>query len=288
MCSHVRWDFSDEEGAKTGNEERTDRDEDSWLSPAVGYLCCLSVWVVVALNVNCRWMPVELRAAACMRSTNSLIRCLPSMSSPMPSTDTSPLWEMAFLSFLLLVLVSSSRLHKWCRETRRRQKHRVNGCKQGLVVSASAPSRPASDGASVSESVRHVDPQTTESSCAVHAASPRSGRQMWVRCHGDSVLLSHECLSVEKGRRGHCLEAHLSAPCRSPCVWQRWGFPCLGVNRMTGFVAALSIFVLPLCFTVNILLIRSVERLLELCITPLVSQRPNTFIPSSASKSGLV
>ncbi|CAM9298331.1 unnamed protein product [Lampetra planeri] len=290
VCSHVRWDFSDEESAKTGKEERTDRQEDSWLSPAVGYLCCLSVWVVVALTVSCPWMLEEVRAAACMRSTNSLIRCLPSMSSPMPSTDMNPFWGMAFLSFLLLDLVSSSRLRKWCPERTVRQKHGVNsnGHRRDLVVSALAPSRPASDGTSVSASVRHVDPQTTESSCTVHTASSRSSMQMWVRCHGDSVLLSHECLSVEKGGPGPGLEAHMNSPYRSPCVWQQWGFPSLGVNVMTGFMAALSIFVLPLYVTVNILLIRSVERLLELCITPLVSQRPNTLIPSSASTSGLV
>lgn len=70
---------------------------------------------------------------------------------------------------------------------------------------------------------------------------------------------------------------HVDSQCRSRCVWQQWGFPCLGVNVMIGFMGVLSIFVLPLILSVNILLIRTVETLLEQCIKSLVvSSAANT------------
>lgn len=268
------------------DEEGHDPDKDSWLSHAVGYLCCLSVWVVVALHVSCRWVLEEVRATACLHSTKSLIRCLPNALSPMPGA-MNPFWGMAFVSLLLLVLTSSSGLQKWCQtqlERTHRNEHGVNDnydCLQDLVPPP-ALFKPVM---SVSESAQPVDPEKTESSCTVHTAYSWNSMQMWARHHGDSVLLSRECLS--KGGQELEMAEHVNSRSRSRCGWRRWGFPSPGVNVMIGSVAVLSIFVLPLYLSVNILLIRSIETLLELCVTSLVSSAA-LVSHSATSKTGLV
>ncbi|XP_044205518.1 uncharacterized protein LOC122981068 [Thunnus albacares] len=271
-------------------EDSDNPDKESWLPHAVGYLCCLSAWVVVALSVRWQWKLEEVWAAACLHTNNSLIRCLPNLFSPMPSA-VNPCWGMAFLSLLLFVLTMGTGLHRRPQaptqmERTHTEKHRVNN-NGNLAPALSAPSKPVHPGISVSEPAQSVDPEKTESSCTVHRAYSWNSMQMSACRHGDFVLLSPECLSAERGGQEHertkrgipltfITEEHVNSQCTSLCGWRQWGFPCLGVNVIIGFVGVFSIFVLPLNLCVNILLIRTIETLLELCIKSLVSSAANS------------
>ncbi|KAI3369955.1 hypothetical protein L3Q82_024758, partial [Scortum barcoo] len=290
-------------GEEAVGEKEEDSNREKRLSHVVSYLCCLSVWVVVALNVRCRWKLEEVWAAACVHTTNSLIRCLPYMFSPL-SNNGDPCWGMAFFSLLLLLLTTSKGLHKRSRAPA--QLARTQGvnsssdsCWQDLVPTPPAPSKPVNSGMSVSEAAQCVDPEKTESSCAVHRACSWNSVQMSTRHYGDFVLVSPQCLSTERGAQEHertrtgtpltfITEDHMDSQFRSQCRWRQRGFPCLGVNVMIGFVGVLSIFVLPLNLSVNILLIRTIETLLELCIKLLVSSAANASNTSASHKEMLV
>lgn len=289
-----------------GEEEDGDNpDKEKRLSHGVSYLCCLSVWVVVALNVRWRWKLEEVWAAACLHTTNSLIRCLPNMFSPSSST-VNPCWGMAFLSLLLLLLTTSTGLHRRHRapaqmawtQTEKRRVNNNSSCWQDFVPAPPAPSKPVNPGMSVSEAAQCVDPEKTDSSCTVHRACSWNSVQMSACHHGDVVLISPECLSAERGGQEHertktgtpltfITEDHMDSQFRSQCGWRQWDFPCLGANVMIGFVGVFSIFVLPLNLSVNILLIRTIETLLELCIKPLVSSAANTSDTSASHNETL-
>ncbi|XP_056256694.1 uncharacterized protein LOC130184679 [Seriola aureovittata] len=290
------------EGGIADEEEDSnnpDKDKDKGLSHVAGYLCCLSVWVAVALNVRWRWKLEEDWAAACLHTTNSLIRCLPNLFSPMPSA-VNPCWGMAFLSLLLFLLTTSSganRRHPAHMGDTHQVKHGVNNnsysCWQDPVADHSATSKPVNPGMSVSEPAQCVDPEKTESSCTVHRAYSWNIVQMSVDHHGDFVLISPGCLSAERGGQEHertkrgipltfITEEHVDSQYRSKLGWRQWGFPCLGVNVMIGFVGVLSIFVLPLNLSVNILLIRTIETLLEMCARSLVGASANTSDTSAS------
>ncbi|KAM7402306.1 hypothetical protein PAMP_017553 [Pampus punctatissimus] len=279
------------EAAVEEEEDSNKPDKEGYLPHTVGYFCCLSVWVVVALDVRWRWTLEEVWASDCLHSTNSLIRCLPNMFSPMPSAMI-PCWVMAFLSLLLFILITGTGLHRRPRaptqteERTHTEKHGVNN-KSNIIPALSTLFKLVHPGMSVSEPVQSVDPEKTESSCTVHRVYSWNSMQMSMCRHGDFVLLSPECLSVERGGQEHertkrgipltfITEEHMNSKCRSLCGWRRWGFPCLGVNVMIGFVGVLSIFVLPLNLSVNILLIRTIETLVELCIKASVSSEANT------------
>ncbi|KAM8913306.1 uncharacterized protein AB9W97_011955 isoform 2-T3 [Spinachia spinachia] len=265
---------------------------------AVGYLCCLSVWVVVALNVRWRWKREETWAIACLCTTNSLIRCLPNLFSPM-SSMVNPCWGMVVLSLLLLLLTVSTGLH--CRpgapaqpaRTHKEKQRVVNnnnnnnnnnnsdGRWQELAPELSGPSKPVDDGMPQSEAARCVDPGKTESSCAAHRPCSWNGVQMSAHHHGAFVLVAPVCLSAERRRPEHertekglllaGITEDVDPQNGSQRGWRQGRFPCPGVNVLIGFVAVLSIFVLPLNLSVNIPLIRTIETLLVLCIKALVS-----------------
>lgn len=261
-------------------EDVNSSDEDRRLSHVVGYLCCLSVWVVVAINVRWRWKLEEEWAAACVHATDSLVSCLPNLFSPMPIA-VNPCWGMAFLFLLLLLLTSSTVLHRQ-HQAKRTHKEKHGADNKDFIPASSTPFKPVNPGTSVSELAQCVDPEKTESSCTVHRAFSWNSVQMSARHHGDFVLVSPGCLSGLRGgheqgrtKRGAPLE-HVDPEHRSQCGWWTWGFPCLGVNVMIGFVSVLSIFVLPLNLSVNILLIRTTETLLELFIKSFVSSTGNT------------
>ncbi len=281
--------------------EEEDSDKERRLSHVVSYLCCLSVWVVVALNVRWRWKLEEVWAAACLHTTNSLIRCLPSMFIPLSST-VNPCWGMAFLSLLLLLLTTNTGLHRRHQapaaqmartQTEKRGVNNNGSCWQDFVPAPPAPST------SVSEAAQCVDPEKTDSSCTAHRACSWNSVQMSTRHHGNFVLISPECLSAERGGQEHkstktgtpltfITEDHVDSQFRSQCGRRQWGFPCLGANVIIGFVGVLSIFVLPLNLSVNILLIRTIETLLELCIKALVSSAADTSDTSASHNETLV
>ncbi|XP_031157466.1 uncharacterized protein LOC116051300 [Sander lucioperca] len=300
-CYVVEVTVEEEEGSKDN------KDKKKCLSYVVSYLCCLSVWVAVALNVSWRWKQEEVWAATCLYTTNSLIRCLPNLFSPMPSI-VNPCWGMAFLSLLLLLLTTSTGLHRRHRDPAHMarthtEKHGVNNnadsCWQNLIPALSAPSKPVNPGMSESEPAQCVDPEKTESSCSVHRAYSWNSVQMSEHHHGDFVLISPECLSAQRGGQEHdktkrgiplafITEKHVDSQYRSLSGWRQWGFPCPGVNVMLGFVGVLSIFVLPLNLSVNILLIRTIETMLELCIKSSLSSAANTSNASTSHNETLV
>lgn len=264
-------------------EDGNDPYKDKGLSHVVSYLCCLSVWVVVALNVRWQGKLKEEWADACLHKTNSLIRCLPNLLSPMPGT-VNPCWGIAFLFLLLLLLTISSVSHRQHQAPAHmvgthKETPGVNSyysCWQNQVADNSATSKPMNPGMLVSETAQRVDPEKTESSCTLHRAYSWNIVQMSADHHGDFVLISPGCLSAESGgqerertKKGVPLTfitaEHVDSQYRSQLGWRQWGFPHLGVNVMIGFVGVLAIFVLPLNLSVNILLIRTIETLLQLC-----------------------
>ncbi|XP_031719510.1 uncharacterized protein LOC116392290 isoform X1 [Anarrhichthys ocellatus] len=297
-------------GEVTAEEEEDSKDnknkEKGLSHHAVSYLCCLSVWVVVALNVRWHWKREEAWAAACWLTTNTLITCLPNLFSPMSST-VNPCWGMAFLSLLLFLLTMSTGLHRQHRAPAQmarthKEKQGVNNngdsCWHDLAPALSGPSKPPNPGTPESEPAQCVDPGKTESSCSVHRAYSWNSVQMSAHHHGDFVLITPECLSAERRGQEHertkkCIPLtfiteDVDAQNRSQRGWRRGGFPCPGVNVMIGVVAVLSIFVLPLNLSVNILLIRTVETLLELCIKSFVSLAASTSNADTTHNETLV
>lgn len=280
-----------------GEEDSNSSDQDR-LSHVVGYLCCLSVWVIVALNVRRQLKLEEVWAAACLHKTSSLVRCLPNLFSPIPST-LNLCWAVAFLFLLLLLTTSSIGLQR--RHRAHAQTSRVSNkgdCRcQDLVPELSTPLKPVNLGLSVPEPAQHVDPEKTESSCTVHRAW--TSWQMTVCNHGDFVLISSMCFSGKRGGQEQerpkssisltfITEEHVDSQCRSQCGWRQWGFPCLRVNVIIGLVCVLSIFILPLNLSVNILLIRTIETLLELCIESLFSSAACTRNTSTSGAETLI
>nr|XP_020453639.1 uncharacterized protein LOC109958977 isoform X2 [Monopterus albus] len=285
----------------------SDQGKDQRLFHVVAYLCCLSVWIAVALNVRWQWKTEETLATACFITTNSLIRCLPNLLSFTPSVVTY-CWGLAFLSLLLLILTTRTGLHRQHQGTAQMEiTHREKGgfnnnggsCRKDLVPVLPAPSKSVNPGMSVSDPAQSVDPEKTESSCTVHRAYFWNSVQMSARHHGDLVLIFPGCLFAERGGKEHkrtkkgipltfIPEEHMKSQYRSHCRWQQRGFPCLGVNVMIGFVSVFAIFVLPLNLTVNILLIRTIEALLEVFLESLLSSAAKTTNTSASHSETLV
>ena len=263
-----------------GESRKTEKDRGS--AHVVGFLCCLSVWVIVAVNVSRQYKLEEVWTAACLHTTDSLVRCLPSLLSPVPGA-VNPCWSMAFLFFLLLLLTISTSLRRrhhppaWTEMT---QEDRC--CWKDLVPAFPAPYKPVYPGMEVSEPAQRADPQRdTKNGLADKTAFSWTGVQMLACHHGDFVVMSTECFPGKKGGKGHegtkrrilltfITEEHVdSQQHSSQCGWQQWGFPSLQVNVM--IVGVLSVFVLPFNLSVNILLIRTIDALLEWCIKSVLS-----------------
>lgn len=122
---------------------------------------------------------------------------------------------------------------------------------------------------------------------------------MWARHHGDFVLISPGCLSAERGgrerdgtKRGTPLTlitaGHEGSQRRGQFGRLQWGFPCLWLDVMIGSVSVLAIFVLPLNLSVNILLIRTIEILLELFVRSVLSYAANKSDTSDSYHDTLV
>ncbi|XP_075996977.1 uncharacterized protein LOC142990963 [Genypterus blacodes] len=273
----VEMTIEQEEEEEEDRNECSEGDQGTRMSHVAGYLCCLTVWIVVGLNVRWQWKVEELWAGACLHTTNSLIRCLPNLFSPM-HRSLDPCWGMAFLSLLLFLTATTGLMHQTQVARTHRKKNgdnnNSNSAWQDLALEPSGSSKPLSPVTAESEAAPSVDPEKTDSSCNVHRIFSGNSVQMSACHHGDFVLVSPECLSAEKGGqrtlRGTPLAFIIDLQLRSPHVQLQRGFPCLGVNVMIGCVALLSIFILPLNLSVNILLIRTVETFLESCIKSLI------------------
>lgn len=235
--------------------------EDERSGPTFSYLCCLSVWVIVALNVRWRWKSEEAWSVACLHRTSSLVRCLPKLFSPIPIV-VEPFWGV-FLFLLLLLLTMNTSLHRRRRGPGQTElTHTTEDGAKDLV-----PVEPASSGPGLSDS--DVDPGKTRSSCPLRRALLWNSLQMPTRHHGDAP--KHE------RTKGGATVTFLLVGHEEPRHRHRWGFPCLGASAMIGLVVVLSVLVLPLNLSVNILVIRTVETLLELWAKCLVSFASDTI-----------
>lgn len=240
-------------------DKARDKSEGKPLSYVVRYLCCLSLWSYGTLNIRWRWKLEEVWTAACLHSTNSIMTCLPNMFSPMLRLSC-PCWALTLLYFILVIILIISTVLL-------RRQATTHSLTDPLTMS-------------VSERAQSVDPEKTESSCSTHTRPAWNSVQMLAYLYGDSGLLSPGCSVVEEGGQGHgktekvialtFIPGRLEEPHRrSPCWWRRWGFSCLGANVMIGVVCVLAIFVFPLSFSINIYLISSIEKVLELSVKSL-------------------
>ncbi|KAF3856167.1 hypothetical protein F7725_016890 [Dissostichus mawsoni] len=142
----------------------------------------------------------------------------------------SPL-GMAFLFFLLIVLTKSLGLIR-----RNLALHRHTERNRELTRMATVAA--VNPGMVGLEPEQCVDPEKTESSCTVHRAYSWNSVQMSAYHHGDFVLISPECLSVERGQKHErtkrvtpCafpLEEHVDSQYRSQSGWRQRGFPAQG------------------------------------------------------------
>ncbi|KAM9758188.1 uncharacterized protein ACNS7B_005267 isoform 1-T1 [Menidia menidia] len=241
-------------------------DGGSW-PQVVGFLCCLSAWVSVALVVRWHLKMEEVWAAVCLHTTNSLIGCLPNLYTPTPSA-VNPWWSMAFLLFLLLLLTTGAGL----RGVRRGGKHASTG-RRDCVTMTPAPSGHVPLGTPV------TDPEKTDRAW--------NSLQMSANPYGDVDLFSRDSFPEKRGRQerertktgvplAFVTEEHMDSQRSRWCGWQRWGFPSLEGNVMIGLLGFLPIFILPFILSVNILLIRTIDILLESCIQSLKSSAAKT------------
>lgn len=273
------WDVAkDEESGE--EEEEEDGGKDMRLSHGVSYICCLSLWFIIALDVRWPRRLEEVWTSLCLQTTDSLVRCLPALFSP-PFVTLNPFLVMAFSLLLLIFLLVSTSLQRRHRcpalKLKTRQQNRgVNGDSGGcgLVPVPPAPSEPVHPRMPVSAGAQRVDQEKTESSCAAPKACSWSSAQMSTLRHADFVLISPERFSAGQERGAteagtpltFTTETRMNSQRRRQHVWPWRGFPCPEVNIIIGFMGVLFIFVLPLILSVNILLIRTIETLLELSI----------------------
>ncbi|XP_017264322.1 uncharacterized protein LOC108231641 [Kryptolebias marmoratus] len=266
---------------RKANAKEAEEDNRSLLQ-VVSFFCCLSVWFFVALNVRWHWKVEEAWAAVCLHTTDSLVRCLPNALSPSP---VNLCWSILFL--LVLLLIIGTCLQRRCQVPAQVQK--TNGrkpcgcCGLNPLPALSAPLRGVHPGMSVPE------PEDNSGNSAYSCDSV----QMLVRNYGDFVLASTHCLSEkgsgqehERTKRGVPLafitEKHVDSHHRGG-RWL-WGFPDPGGNLIIGLVSVLSLFTLPFNLSVNILLIRTIDSLLDWCVRSLLSSAAN-IRDTSASHS---
>ncbi|XP_077430303.1 uncharacterized protein LOC144056994 isoform X2 [Vanacampus margaritifer] len=184
------WTTREEEDDDDDDDEDEDVEETGgWRFHALGYLCCLSVWVAVALSLRCRWKSEEARATACLAVGGSLMRCLPNLLSLQPSA-MRPCWAVIFL-YLIVILLTCSLL-------------------------------------------------------LLRRTMPANGR----RCPSKGKESTATPLETPHGCRGR------------------------GSNLTLAWLAVLGVLVLPLYLGVNVLLLRSVETLLEACVSFFVGSAP--------------
>ncbi|XP_021163672.2 uncharacterized protein LOC110366511 isoform X2 [Fundulus heteroclitus] len=229
-------------------EDGSVSEEGDSLPQVVGFFCCLSLWIAVAFSVRWHVKLEEGWTAACLDATDSLVRCLPNFFSAMQSV-TNPCWSVAFLILL------------------------------GLLLSVNAV-----------QQRRNQSPAEPKSIQALHRATPATVKlahpeMFMAKCvDRDCVLVSHDCLPEKRGRQElkraqrHVLlpfirEQHID--CNQTSRWQLWRFPSLEENATIGYFSILCIFMLPFYLSVNILLIRTIDALLQGCIKSLHSYAAN-------------
>ncbi|XP_008406819.1 uncharacterized protein LOC103464475 [Poecilia reticulata] len=239
-------------------EDGSVSDEGESLPQVVGFFCCLSVWIAVAFSVRWHWQLEEGWTAACLDKTDSLIRCLPNLFSPMHRV-MDPYWSLAFLVLLGLLMTVSTGLQR--RNQTSAEPKRTQPYEDGAAPAASKP----------------LHPEMFTSKCV----------------DGDFPLISHDCLSEEMGRqefkrtqkhfpldsaRVQSLDSNQTRLSRR----NRWGFPNLEENTVIALVSVLCMFTLPFYLSVNTFLIRTIDSVLNGCIKFLLSSVANSSDTSAS------
>lgn len=239
----------------------------------VSFLCCLSVWVLTALEVRWRWTLQDVCVSACLQATDSLLSCLPSLLSPLSNTTPFLIASTFYLLVLLLLLTvdipACGRASAELTQTLRK------GHVGGLVpacVELPQTLLPAD--------ASFVDPEKTVSSCVQVSASQ----------HGDAAVVSLERFPAgqkeERTKRAKTLTFTAEAQEGSNwCVWCHRGFPCLGLNVIIGLMGVLCIFVLPLILSLNIVFVQTVDYLMELSVKALLSPAADKRSASTSRKA---
>ncbi|XP_013858320.1 uncharacterized protein LOC106513847 [Austrofundulus limnaeus] len=268
---HRRTAGSDGQGGCAKEVEETDRS----VPQIVGFLCCLSVWFAAAFSVRGHWKLEEAWAALCLHTTDSLVRCLPSAFSSLPMSLC-----LSVLFLLVLLLTINTCLLRRCQVPARTQKTNVEKpcscCRTSYRPVLPAPLRPTHLGTPVSE------PEETENSGMGNSTYSCNGMQMLVRHHGDIVLLN--CLSDNRSEQEHrrtktgvsrTFVREEPEASHQRCGWRLWGFPSPEENVIMGLVSVLFIYTLPFNLSVNILLIRTIDSLLDWSVRSLLPSAAN-------------
>ncbi|KAM9536375.1 uncharacterized protein ACWYII_040416 isoform 2-T2 [Salvelinus alpinus] len=272
------WQSRDTDTQRGGRE---DQDQGSCLSHILGFFCCLLVWAVCGICGGQGWRLEVLWVEVCLERTSSLTLCLPSLPNTVLLALGEPSWGLATVTLALLLVLTVGwgflRRHLAHTETdphtpTTTQTHKEeHGTDIQLPVQTlPAPRTAMKPVMPVASAPRFVDTETTWSRCSVH--SPCSGNNMELSLghHGNAVLLSLEFLSADR-LEGHKKKKGLGDIPLTGIVEEhtdrsRHGlgrFPCLGVNIMTGLMCLLTVCVLRLNLSVNILLISHTETMLE-------------------------
>ncbi|XP_041749062.1 uncharacterized protein LOC121578735 [Coregonus clupeaformis] len=269
-------------------------DQEKCLSHIIYFLCCLLVWVLCGICGGQSW---SLWVKVCMERTSSLTLCLPSLPNNVLSALSEPCLTVT-LALLLVLTVGLGLLRRHLAHTETdphtppttyKEEHGTDI--QLPVQTFPAPCKAVNPVMSAVSAIQSVDPETTWSRCSLHSPCSGENIQLSLAHHGYPVDLSRECLSVDrlqehKETKGlgdmplsTTVEEHTDSTYKSQCGLGlgQWGFPCLGVNVMTGFVCLLTVCVLPLNLSVNILLIRHIETMLEWSLKILL------FVPKEAT-----
>ncbi|XP_029630498.1 uncharacterized protein LOC115207513 [Salmo trutta] len=263
----------------TQREGRWDQDQGSCLSHILGFFCCLLVWAVCGICGGQGWRLEVLWVEVCLERTSSLTLCLPSLPNTVLLALGEPSWGLATvtLALLLVLTVGWGFLRRPLAHTEtdphtHPQPHKEeHGTDIQLPVQTlPAPRKAMKPVMSVASAPRFVDTETTWSRCSVYSPCSGNNMQLSLGHHGNAVLLSLEFLSADR-LEGHKEKKGLGDIPLTGIVEEHTDrsqhglgrFPCLGVNIMTGLMCLLTVCVLPINLSVNILLIRHTETMLE-------------------------
>ncbi|KAJ3602915.1 hypothetical protein NHX12_030660 [Muraenolepis orangiensis] len=231
-----------------------DRGQDGWrqLSQAIGYPCCLSVWMVSGLWVGYRGQSLEeLAVAECLHTSDSLLACLPRMF-PSP---VGPFWKMVLLGLLLLFLVwelAVTNIGVGDNNNNNSWQHLV----PALFRPSSLTTKPW---LAVGPEPRCVDSEKTSSSCLAPTADP------WTSDSG-AGRTALDCAGPETERGLGSLPRCHGRPGRVVPI-------PLGVIVTAGLMGMLSLCTLPLTLSANVLLVQTMQAVVEGCVETWVAQR---------------
>ncbi|KAK0134493.1 hypothetical protein N1851_029901 [Merluccius polli] len=222
------------------------RGPDRWrrLSHAIGYPCCLSVWMVSGLWGGCRGRSLEELWVAGVFTHKRLPLHL------MFPGPVEPFWGVAFLGLLLLLSIAAELSARMRREKRgtgvaednNNNNNNESNSWQRLVPALVRPSPPTSEPRPATEP-RSVDPEET----SVTHQRPDPDPPAPESAPGDPD-------GPAAGRPQRVV-------------------PGTGRIVTTGLVGMLSLYTLPLTLSVNVLLVHTMQDVVEVCVETCVAQR---------------